>query len=232
MSTFNINEQVFNIFYVPSDFIKHSPHPQGVPNNTVISPSAPHPSSSRRTAPLHTRSLDPALLMTTQEARSPLFCLMTCLSPPARAPRHSYSSLASRSPRGWDPALALPISTVLLKRSFYNHSGHPCLCTKPTLATSEPTKYYQNSMEHNALQPSGSLTQPVLQSLITPCQSLNFCSSCSPGPLRILLPCLSPTNPRDCLQLFIASPWNMEVTERMSGYSWERINLKTHERIN
>ena len=87
-------------------------------------PSAPHPSSSRRTAPLHTRSLDPALLMTTQEARSPLFCLMTCLSPPARAPRHSYSSLAGRSPRGWDPALALPISTVLLKRSFHP-AAHP-----------------------------------------------------------------------------------------------------------
>lgn len=33
-NTFNINEQAFNI-YIPSDFIKHSPHPK-VYNNTGI----------------------------------------------------------------------------------------------------------------------------------------------------------------------------------------------------
>lgn len=129
LSTFNINEQAFNI-YIPSDFIKHSPHPQGVPNNTGISPSAPHPSSSRRTAPLHIRSLDPTLLMTTQEARSCLFCLMTFLSRSAQAPRHSYSSLAGRSPRGWDPASGLAHLHSVGKRSFHNHSGHLCLLHK------------------------------------------------------------------------------------------------------
>ena len=124
MSTFNINEQVFNIFCIPSGFIKQSSPPRCPQQHRHLSFCPTSLLFSENSTPPHQKP-GPSSAHDRSEARSCLFCLMTCLSPPAQAPRPSYSSSpAGGSPWGWDPASGLAhlhsVAEVVFPQPFWS----------------------------------------------------------------------------------------------------------------